>query len=468
MSQIVNKQFEDTYGYTHIVTSEIDRGGQGAVFRTQDPDIAIKVKFNSGCTEYNKDLSENKTIEAMRLLPVHSKINLTMPLATLKDYAGYVMRLLDDMESFEQAFDFSFQNDNLYLNDWLKGFADSSPDFVNVLGQYITTGGRRRRLTAYFKIACMLASLHTRGLVYGDFSAKNAYISSAGNSDMVWLIDADNLMYQENAIIAGYYTPGYGAPEVIQGKGCTFYSDAYAFAISLFWQLTGTHPFMGALTEEDSGEDFADEAEENAYAGDFPWIFDEDDESNSTQTQIPQAKEMIISERLGRVFSRTFSNMGKEKRHTRPTMLEWGYALARELDSTVKCSYCEMDYDESFDVCPWCDTQNHRLILASEEQNRSIWKIVHEVIPDMELSIPMRLIKGFCGSEYEINAFLIKRTKDGFILMNLYDGYEWSISTDNCESFDSVYGNVIIPEKCVVRCIDRLSKRTILIEVACI
>ncbi len=468
MSQIVNQQFEDVYGYIHIVSSEIDRGGQGAVFRTLDPDIAIKVKFNPDCTEYSKDLSENKIIESIRLLPVPAKINLTMPQASLKEYAGYVMRLLADMESFERAFDFSFQNDNLYLNDWLKGFADDSPDFVKVLGQYIASGGRRRRLIAYLKVACILASLHTRGLVYGDFSAKNAYISSVGNANTVWLIDADNLTYQENAKNAGYYTPGYGAPEVIQGKGCTFYSDAYAFAVSLFWQLTGTHPFVGALTEEGSEDDFADEGEEKAYAGELPWILDEEDDSNFTETQIPQAQGMIISERLGKVFSRTFSKIGKEKRQTRPTMLEWGYALAKELDLTVKCPRCEMDYDESFDVCPWCDTPNHRLILISEEQNKRVWKIVNEVTPDMELSIPMRLIKGFCGSEYEKNACTIKRAKDGFILLNLYDGFEWGISMDSCGTFVNVFGNVTIPEKCFMRCIDRASQRTILIEVACI
>ena len=281
----MDQEFEDIYGYNHIITTEIARGGQGIVFRTQNTNIAIKVLCDGNGTFFSKDLNLNNRLESIRLLPIPRKTNIILPQATLKDYAGYVMTLLEEMKSFESVFDYSPNNKVCYLNEWLKQYLDECPDFVNVLGQYIKSGGRRRRIEAYFKVACILAKLHTSGLVYGDFSAKNAFISEDLAHNVVWLIDADNINYQEH-LSGSYFTPGYGAPEVIQGKGCTFYSDSYSFAISLFWQLVGTHPFKGMLTETNI-DDFADDAEEKAYTGELPWIMDEEDDRNHGDTAIP-------------------------------------------------------------------------------------------------------------------------------------------------------------------------------------
>ena len=106
----MEQQFDDIYGYTHNTTSEISRGGQGIVFRTENPNIAVKVALNSLRNGFSEDASDNEVFESLRLLPIPKKINLTLPQATLRKYSGYVMTLLDDMESFESAFDYSFQN----------------------------------------------------------------------------------------------------------------------------------------------------------------------------------------------------------------------------------------------------------------------------------------------------------------------------------------------------------------------
>lgn len=373
----MSQQFEDIYGYNHITTSEIARGGQGAVFRTQNPNIAVKVELDSSGTAFSNDLTQNIRLDEIRLLPIPAGVNLTLPQATLKNNAGYVMTLLDDMDSFEKVFDFSFDFESDYSNTWLDEFRNSAPDFVNVFGQYISSGGRRRRLDAYLKVACILSTLHANGLVYCDFSSKNAFISKLQDNNTVWLIDADNLNYQERTRYAGYYTPGYGAPEVIKGKGCTFYSDSYAFAISLYWQLTGTHPFKGAALEEGFDDDFADDMEEKANAGELPWIMDQDDTSNHTDAKIQQ--ELVVSSRLHKYFDKTFSELGKTKRQSRPTMFEWSYMVAKELDLSVKCSCCEMDYDESYKACPWCDTKNNKISFVSYDTNKQIWRFVREL-----------------------------------------------------------------------------------------
>ena len=168
----MGQQFEDIYGYTHNATTEISRGGQGIVFRTENPNIAVKVALNSLGNGFSEDSSDNEAFESLRLLPIPSKINLTLPQATLRKYSGYVMTLLDDMESFESSFDYSFQTKCGYINEWLESLGNE--ELTEVFGQYIISGGLRRRLNAYLHIAKMLSQLHSNGLVYCDFSTKNA------------------------------------------------------------------------------------------------------------------------------------------------------------------------------------------------------------------------------------------------------------------------------------------------------
>lgn len=456
-------QFEDIYGYKHITTNEIARGGQGAVFRTQNPNIAIKVEFDQSGTAFSRDLTQNNRLNEIRLLPIPSKVNLTLPQATLKDIAGYVMTLLDDMDSFESIFDYSFETECEHMNAWLEQFKESAPEFVDVFGQYIGSGGRRRRLNAYLKVATILSELHSKGLVYCDFSSKNAYISKVQGFDAIWLIDADNLNYQEKTLRSGYYTPGYGAPEVINGKGCTFYSDSYAFAISLFWQLTGTHPFKGAAMESDMDVDFADDIEEKANAGELPWIMDQEDDSNYIETRIPQ--NLIISDRLAKCFERTFSETGKKKRHKRPTMFEWSYTLAKELDRSVKCSFCQMDYDEKFSACPWCERKSKRVILTSRTETEGLWQFVHEVEDNKEIAVPLRLLHGYRTAECEKNAFTLCYKKKTIVLSDLLDSSEWSVSTDGGASYVDVYGKTSIIGKCIVKAVDEGTGNIVYIEV---
>jgi serine/threonine protein kinase len=460
----MGRQFEDEFGYKHITTSEIARGGQGAVFRTQNPNIAVKVELNPTGTEFSKDTSQNKRLDEIRLLPISRKINLTLPQATLKNFAGYAMTLLDDMDSFENVFDYSFDSESGYSNGWLDDFRDSAPEFVDVIGQYLESGGRRRRLDAYLKVACILSALHANGLVYCDFSSRNAFISKIEGNNTVWLIDADNLNYQERTRHAGYYTPGYGAPEVIKGKGCTFYSDSYAFTISLFWQLTGTHPFKGASMESGFDDDFADDVEEKANSGELPWIMDSEDSSNYIDAKIQQ--DLVISNRLNRYFDRTFSETGKTKRQTRPTMFEWSYMLAKELDLSVKCRYCEMDYDESYATCPWCDTNNKKIVFISSGKEDEVWRFAHEMDGEESISVPGRIIRGFRAEECDTQAFSINKQAESLVIGNLDETYEWSISTDKAISYIDIYGKATIPFECVIKSVHKVTREAVMIEVS--
>lgn len=52
---------------------------------------------------------------------------------------------------------------------------------------YYQTGGLRRRLMALYKCSALIARLHSAGLVYGDISPANAYISENQDLTEVWV-----------------------------------------------------------------------------------------------------------------------------------------------------------------------------------------------------------------------------------------------------------------------------------------
>ena len=457
---------EDIYGRTHVISEEIARGGQGVVYRTIDSNIAIKIEINPITGEAILDESNNEKFNDIRLLPIPERINITLPTTTLRSCSGYVMTLLEDMESFSKAFDKELED--MYLNKWLESFVESNEECVKGLGNYISTGGKRRRLIAYLKCACIIAKLHANGLVYCDFSPNNVFISSDFSFSNVWLIDADNLNYQNITINSGYYTPGYAAPEVVNGKGCTFYSDSYSFAISLFWQLTGTHPFRGQLVENAMEEDFADDIEEKANNGELPWIADIDDESNFTGTSIPY--ELILSKRMMSNFDKTFSKLGREKRYTRTSIFEWAEILASESDNSIKCQHCEMEYvSGTTDSCPWCDRNNKLINIESyyfNQKNKgcSIWSYSQEIDENMTKHIPFRIANGFEIDGVDSFVFDIEMKDEKLILSNISLDCEISLSNINGSDV-RLSGKTMIEQNSKLICKINKTNEIVLIEV---
>jgi len=408
------KPLVDEYGNVHQITTELARGGQGVVYRTKDADLAVKQPLDaSGQPDINANLRER--FQHIRLLPMPRSIPVSLPLAILRDEPGYVMRLLNGMEPFT-VFDLGgrrkkkLEDERKALPQWLAKVSDK--DLALRLLHYANTGSTRRRLRSLAKCAAILARLHSAGLVYGDISPNNAFVGEGDTSD-VWLIDADNMRLELPSGGVSVYTPGYGAPEVVQGRDQSRpRTDCWAFAVMAFKLLALCHPFIGnkVLQAEDdddgwdaepqaNGDDVSVSMEEQAYAGNLPFVDDEDDDSNKGVGGLP--RELVATEGLRRLFQKTFS-AGRELPHHRPAMAYWALELAKAADQSLDCPECGMShFADEHAQCPYCGTARPAFIRAKTSR----WEVL---IPGSttEFALPQRLFHPFSfehhdNTEYE-------------------------------------------------------------------
>lgn len=483
----------DAYGTLHHCTEAISQGGQGIVYRTSTPNIAIKFQYDQDGNRQRKDLSANANFSTIGTLPIPSHCKVTLPMVPLQDYAGYVMPLLEDMQSFQHCLSVeqgNYEGGNPFLDGLLPqtdpqiqntqniqniqnpqnsentenpkhNIPSPEEQMVNYFYAYQATGGKSRRLLAYYKLATIFAGLHSRALVYGDISPNNVFLSQDLSFTNVSLIDVDNLAFPSKG--QAVYTPGYVAPEVKLGKSkCSFYSDDYSFALSLFYQLTGTHPFQGALFEETPEEsilvDYADNVQgEKADRGEMPWIYDEDDDSNGISSTVIPA-ELILSKELFSFFQRCFSAKGQKTRLSRPSSFQWIEMLGRELDRSISCPHCHMDtvWDEEtgcflqssessesseehkLPLCPWCDGALPLVKISSylsdrrgKKEGEAFWFFVAPWTGDV--TFPLRLVTGgkvLSGSGQEIidetlGRFSMKKGKK--LLTQLSHRYQYKL-----------------------------------------
>ena len=457
----MNQQYEDIYGNVFSIDKELSSGGQGIVYKTREPNVLLKIEWNSQTKKININTEDNKKFDEIRLLPIPQNTNITLPQSILKDCVGYSMRMLEDMISFEDAFRYGNED---YRNTWLEEFGESNPEFVKGFGKYISTGGKRRRISAFLSVAGILAVIHTRGLVYGDLSDKNMYISSEPDRNVVWMIDVDNINFiSVTSKRNGIFSPGYVAPEILNGKGNTFYSDIYSFAIALFWNLTGQHPFVGPQLEEKlDEEDFLSGTEETFACGcDVEWIKDDEDGENASDTPIPY--ELLVGDKLNNCFKKTFSRTGRHKRLTRPTMMEWGEALAYELDTSIKCRKCEMEYNPMLhEACPWCDEKNQYISLSCKKDKMDDASQVyfHEI--GNKVKVPLRLLNGFMVSE--INEIIFEILEDNGKTMIEKFNNRFDFEHKQGDTYRKIFGKMQLIENTEIRVTEKTTGEKYLVN----
>ena len=392
------REVVDQFGNRHQLANELARGGQGVVYRTGDADLAIKQPLGAdGAVRLNMDMRSR--FQNVLCLPIPSRIPLALPLAVLRDEPGYVMRLLADMEPFSE-FELSGQMQTemakLQVPKWLAGVRDKRA-MLRLL-HYASSGSTKRRLLTLSKCAGVLARLHAAGIVYGDVSPRNCFMSRVDSRE-VWLIDADNLRFERHRGGETVYTPRYGAPEVVRAVDQSRpRTDAWAFTVMAFEALTLLYPFVGgkvlAVDELNDGWDaksvttpLPENLEEQAYAGLMPYVDDPDDRSNCAIGGLP--RDLVLSSQLVSLFQETLG-VGRTQPWRRPSLAYWALELARAHDRSVVCPECSMSYFLQHNACPYCGKSKPSLVLAKTSR----WEIVMQPSA-MAFALPHRLLNPF-------------------------------------------------------------------------
>lgn len=351
----------DENGQKHQLTEKIGQGGQGAVWKTSDPNIIVKMKIDGVTGEPVIDDAEYEKYKAgldeVRTLDLPEGIHIAKVASILKKpYCGYTMRMLGNMKSVKY---------------WIRSFGEATvpPKF------YRDTGGLRYRLKFLSKAAGIFAKLNYHSVVYADLSPDNMFVSVDNNTGEVWLIDADNMRYFFD-VNKQVTTPGYGAPEVVAGEINTLESDEYTFAILAHEILTLNSPFDGKMLSETGDgwdeEDDWDDMSENANQDDdgyMPWIYDPNDTRNAISQGVGLSADLVLTDKMKTLFYRNFSREGQMNPKSRPTMREWFEELRRAQDLLISCEHCKNTYfmkSAEKEECPFCRKKRERNVFYSQ------------------------------------------------------------------------------------------------------
>ena len=404
-------QVVDDLGGLHVLPQHpLGEGGQGVVFRTtSNPDVAVKL-----LPRRRIDLPDR--LADVRALPLPKDLPIARPTALLRDRVGYTMPLMADMAPIKAL---------IY-----------TPREESMAAFYQATGGLRKRLLTLAGTAATLARLHAVPVVYADVSDNNVYVSKDPDRADVWLIDADNLTLTSEPCPA-IQTPGFGAPEVVAGRGATTLSDAFAFAVLASWILVQHHPFLGDAAEGGGWDEEGEDGEELAFAGELPWIFDPDDDSNRSDLGI-QPPEFVLSPGLRRLFQQSFGP-GRTDPTARPGLAEWATALLRAADHTVRCPHCTATYYTA-QQCPWCDATRPSFLTAvagrwePDEEAPSeaapafarVWRLDREVAEGRPTVVPSRVVRPCALADLDRPALSIEPRRGGLLIKPL-DGEAYTL-----------------------------------------
>lgn len=339
------RMVQDTKGSIYELCEELSRGGQGIVYHTQYPQVLIK-----GFT--NKDPQARRRWQkhiAWLIRQDLAGLKLARPLSPLAEpRCGYVMELMDGLEPLQRL-----------LESYVEAGEEASAD-------YLRQGGLRRRVRILCQLARTLNQLHARGMLYGDLSPSNIFVSDDPAHAETWLIDCDNISLESHSGLS-LHTVDYGAPEVVRGDSLlSSLTDAWSFAVIAYQLLTHNHPFKGELISDGEPEE-----EDAALRGERPWIHDPHDDANACFINLPI--QLIEHSKLPGLFARCFEQ-GRDNPAERPGMAEWLEALSEIDERLIACNGCggstlvpqEIDSLDD-ECCFFCDAPLDNTAVLFEE-----------------------------------------------------------------------------------------------------
>lgn len=437
---------QDEWSQLHKLTKVLGRGGQGVVFRTTDPDLVVKfiLKNNQVVTNTAEKETYKKKLSKLSLYPINSEFNIAKPLLMLKEQAGYVMQMMQGMQSVQTMLDHKKPKD---IQGELPGWLSSKlpVEISYPLAHYAKTGGSKQRLAILMQTATELSKLHSVGLIYGDISPENVFYSVDRDFNHVWFIDADNIRFDTPKRGSIVYTPGYGAPEVVTKQdGCRPQTDCYSFATLAFKLLAMVAPFDGAALDEDGGWDEGEiSTEDKAQQGLLPFIDDLIDDSNRSNSGLP--RDLVLTPELKTLFAKTFTE-GRVNSWQRPTIYHWPEALAAAHDAMIPCSGCNMSYyPTDHKECPYCKLSvpdyfqlNCYQWQPNEPLQKNIWQSVH-VAKDVPITVPDRVLQTFTVDRHDQAVLELYQIEGDWFIRQLSDQHTILI-TDSQGVFKPLVG----------------------------
>ncbi len=343
------EQVTDTEHRIHQLGPILAEGGQGAVYSTTFAEVAVKLlRGGRSATELTD------TIGAVSRLPIRD-LPIAMPYSVTREWPGYVMTMVRGMEPVGQL------------------RKHSPRSLATSLEWYARTGGLRRRIAVLARIADLLASLHARGVVYGDLNPNNVMVSADDAGHEIRLIDTDNMKFADDPR-GTPYMDGYAAPEHAAFPNiATFESDDFSLLVVAFETITGLRPFLDGRQVRQTRP--GGQAELDAHQGLLPSIIDSETTNPSEYWLLDRS--LLLSPELLRLFERGFG-AGRTDPQSRPAAGELARALSETLDLLCECTSCGFTWWEGPAECPACHESivESPVVAAGVRTDRSapIWR----------------------------------------------------------------------------------------------
>ena len=331
----------DVAGHKYELVEELSRGGQGIVYKTNHQNILLKGFIHNKKNEDEREKAEKWEQHIQWLINQDlNNLQLARPLILANKRKAYFMKLMDGL---------------IPLDSLLKSFIDAADKYEHI-EDYLNKGGLKKRIRILFQLARTLNQIHSRGMLYGDLSLNNIFVSEDIDQAETWLIDCDNISYESYPGVT-VYSPDYGAPELVRGEAMlSSMTDCWSFAVIAYQLLTHNHPFKGEYVQ-----DSAPDVEEQALRGSIPWINDSSSRINECFVNLPL--QIVEESCLPELFKRCFED-GRVDPTKRPSIAEWLSALAEVDESLVQCRACDSHFiycDKNQYQCFFCD-----VILSSD------------------------------------------------------------------------------------------------------
>lgn len=206
----------------------------------------------------------------------------------------------------------------------------------------------RALATAGLQLADSFLQLHAQGFCYQDISNGNVFFDP--KTGEILICDNDNVTINGDPLGSEYVTPGFIAPEIVQGKAKpSTQTDLHSLAVLLFYMFMIHHPLEGK--KESLIHCFDLPASTKIYGTEPVFIFDPGDDSNrpvrgyqdNALTFWP-----IYPTFLRNLFTRAFTVGLRDPQHGRVRESEWRAVLSRLRDVIFYCARCgkECFYDE--------------------------------------------------------------------------------------------------------------------------